>query len=378
MHSQRVQFIDIMRGVAVVVMVMGHSIDSVLSLNARTTEAFRLYDAVRGFTAPIFLFVSGFVFAIATERRWNEYLSFTPSLRGRALKIFALLLIGYALHLPFLSFQKLLHDTRPEEYAQLFQVDVLHCVAISMLMLHALVLLSRTPAAFARVTLAFTVVLVLVTPLLWPLDLSPIVTRALAPYFNQTNLSIFPVFPYAAFMLAGALAGHYFVRAQQERRERLFFRNMTRLALVAGVCGFVFDLLPVTIYPPHDYWKASPNFFLIRFGAVMLVTAAYFYIKRWPGFIERPVLALSKASLFVYTLHLVIVYGSAVNPGLQQVVGKSLPYYVAASVGIAVLGGMIALTYFWNYARSHHQWSSRFVQAGLASTIIYLFFSNPW
>ena len=378
MHSQRIQFLDIMRGLAVVVMVMGHSIDSVLSLDARVTDVFRLYDAVRGFTAPIFLFVSGFVFAIATERRWMDYRSFTPALRSRILKVFLLLVIGYALHLPFLSFNKLLHDTRPEEYAQLFQVDVLHCVAISLLILHVIVLFSKTPRLFSRVAMATTAVLVLATPLLWPLDLSRIVTPAFAPYFNQTNVSIFPVFPYSAFMLAGAVAGHFFVAARARQRELDFFRAVVRLALLAALCGVVFDLLPVSIYPPHDYWKASPNFFLIRLGAVLLVTAVYYFIKKWPVMIEHPVRALSQASLMVYAVHLVVVYGSAANPGLQQVVGKTLPYYAAAGVGMAVLGGMIVLAYFWNYARTHHLWPSRFIQAGFASTIIYLFFTKPW
>ena len=153
MHSQRIQFLDIMRGIAVVVMVMGHSIDSVLSLDARSTDAFRLYDAVRGFTAPIFLFVSGFVFTIATERRWIECRSWSQPLRSRLLRILLLLVIGYALHLPFFSLNKLLHNTKPEEYAQLFQVDVLHCVAISLLILQAFVLLSKTPGLFARITM---------------------------------------------------------------------------------------------------------------------------------------------------------------------------------------------------------------------------------
>ena len=80
----------------------------------------------------------------------------------------------------------------------------------------------------------------------------------------------------------------------------------------------------------------------------------------------------------VYAVHLVVVYGSAANPGLQQVVGKTLPYYAAAGVGMAVLGGMIVLAYSWNYARTHHLWPSRFIQAGFVSTIIYLFFTKPW
>ncbi|MEK9137318.1 MAG: hypothetical protein AAB393_09350, partial [Bacteroidota bacterium] len=166
--------------------------------------------------------------------------------------------------------------------------------------------------------------------------------------------------------------------AQKEGREKRFFNGVLTFALVTAVCGIVFDLLPITLYPPHDYWKASPNFFLLRLSAVLLVTAGFFFVQRLPSVLEHPVQSLGQASLLVYAVHLVIVYGSAANEGLQQVVGKTLPYYAAAAVGCAVLASMVALVYFWNHARTHYTWPSRFVQAGFASTIMYLFFTNPW
>lgn len=377
-QNQRIQFLDIMRGVAVVVMVLGHSIDAVLSVDARTTEAFRLYDAVRGFTAPIFLFVAGCAFTIITERRWEEYRTFSRSLRNRLLKIIVLVIVGYALHLPYFSLHKLLHETKPEEYAQLFQVDVLHCVAAGILILQAFVFMSRTPVTFHRIVVTAASLLVLVTPFIWSVDVSPQVGSALAPYFNQTRASIFPVFPYSAFMFAGVVFGHLFLKAQPGHTVGRFFRGVFMIALGAAVCGIVFDLIPLSLYPPHDYWKTSPNFFLLRLSAVLIVTTGFFHLGKLPSMLERPVLALGQASLLVYAVHLVMVYGSAANVGLTQVIDKTLPYYAAAGVGIAVLCGMIMLTYAWNYLRTHHTWSSRFVQAGFVSVIIYLFITNPW
>ncbi len=374
----RIHFLDVMRGVAVVVMVIGHSIDSVLSVDARTTEAFRLYDAVRGFTAPIFLFVAGFAFTVVTERKWELYHTWSKPFRSRVSKVLLLLVIGYALHLPFYSWHKLLTQGGPQDYAQLFQADVLHCVAFSLLVLQAFVMLSQTPRIFAIITGAVTTLMVLTTPFIWSIDFARHVGPVLAPYFNQSTMSIFPVFPYAAFMFAGAMVGHFFLAARREDQERKFFFRVMVFSLAAAVCGVVFDLLPVTLYPPHDYWKASPNFFLLRLSAVLFVTTGFFYLRRLPDVLERPVLALGQASLLVYTAHLVIVYGSAANIGLAQIVGRTLPYYAAGAVGIAVLCGMVLLTHTWHYLRTHHEWPSRVVQAGMASTIVYLFFTNPW
>ena len=374
----RIHFLDVMRGVAVVVMVMGHSIDSVLSDHARVTEAFRLYDAVRGFTAPIFLFVAGFAFAVVTVRKWDVYHTWSKPFRSRLSKVVLLLIIGYALHLPFYSLNKLLSQAGPKDYAQFFQSDVLHCVAFSMITLQAFVMLSRTPRIFALVTGAATTLMVLVTPIIWSIDFARRVGPVLAPYFNQSSPSIFPVFPYAAFMFSGAVVGKFFLVAHRDGKERKFFSRIIVIALAAAVGGVVFDLLPVTVFPPHDYWKASPNFFLLRLSAVLFVTTGFFYLRKLPDVLERPVLALGQASLLVYSAHLVIVYGSAANIGLAQIVGRVLPYYAAAGVGIAVLCAMVWLTHAWTYLRTHHEWPSRVVQAGMASTIVYLFFTNPW
>lgn len=374
----RIHFLDVMRGVAVVVMVIGHSIDSVLSVDARTTEAFRLYDAVRGFTAPIFLFVAGFAFAVVTVRKWELYHTWSKPFRSRVTKVFLLLVVGYALHLPFYSLHKLLTQGGPQDYAQFFQADVLHCVAFSLLALQVFVMLSRTPRIFAFATATATTLMVLATPIIWSIDFARHVGPVLAPYFNQSSMSIFPVFPYAAFMFSGAVVGQFFLVAHGDNRERKFFSRIVFFAFAAAVCGLVFDLLPVTLYPPHDYWKASPNFFLLRLSAVLFVATGFFYLRRLPEVLERPVLALGQASLLVYSAHLVIVYGSAANIGLAQIVGRVLPYYAAAAVGIAVLCAMVLLTHAWNYLRTHHEWPSRVVQAGMASTIVYLFFTNPW
>jgi peptidoglycan/LPS O-acetylase OafA/YrhL len=374
----RIEFLDIMRGIAIVVMVIGHSIDSVLSDGARATEAFRLYDAVRGFTAPIFLFVAGFAFTIATERRWDDYRRFSRPLRGRILKILALLIIGYGLHLPYFSLTKLVHETGPSELAQLLQADVLHCVAASLLTLQILVLFSPSLRVFGMLSTGLTALAVLATPLVWITNVVLYVGPVLAPYFNQSQTSIFPVFPFGAFLFSGAALGHFYLTLSNSNKENKFGPLVFKLAVAAGLCGFLLDLVPLTVYPAHDYWKASPNFFLVRLSAVLFVTVAFVYLRKLPVLIERPVVTLGQASLLVYATHLVVVYGSPANIGMGQLVGRTLPYAGAVAVGVAVLCGMILLAHFWTHVRRHHLAPSRFVQAGFASTIVYLFVTNPW
>lgn len=377
-QSQRVQFLDVMRGVAVAVMVMGHSIDSVLSVGVRASEAFRLYDAVRGFTAPIFLFVAGYAFSIVTERRWESFHALRAPAGRRLLKILLLFVVGYALHFPFFSLEKLLHNTRPEEYAQFFQVDVLHCLAASLLLAQLLVLVLPTPRAVVLAAATMAALAVLGAPLVWQVDCSELLSPLVAPYVNGRVLTIFPIFPYAGFLFSGIVIGHYFLEAEQKKAQPAFVKKLLIIGLLAIMAGIIFDTLPWGLYPSHDFWKTSPNFFVIRLGVVLLVTAGFLSLKRLPSFVTKQIVALGQASLLVYAAHLLLVYGSAANDGLMQRIGQVLSYFQAAGVGLAVLAAMIVLVHAWNYSRSNYLPFLRFAQAAATSLLLFHFLTRPW
>jgi len=367
-----------MRGFAVIVMVMGHSIDSVLSPAARATELFRFYDGVRGFTAPLFLFISGFAFAVVALKRWDAYVAFGSPARRRLTKMIALLGLGYALHFPFFSLNKLLNDTRPQEYAMMFQVDILHCLAVSILILMTFIVVARTPQRFVALTAGAAALIVLATPLVWLADLSGVATPLLAPYFNQNVPSIFPLFPFGAYLFTGAALGVAFMQARQERREQVVLRKMFAIGLAASVAGLLLDLQPVVLYPPHDFWKTSPNFFLVRIGIIAAVTSLIFRVRALPPRAADTLVLLGQSSLIVYAVHLVLVYGSAANQGLAQIIGPRLSPAGALTVAVGVLMVMVTLVYSRNTLREHHYYPLRLLQAGFTSTILYFFLTKPY
>jgi uncharacterized membrane protein len=378
MQLKRIHFLDIMRGFAVVVMVMGHSIDAVLSREVRASDWFRLYDAFRGFTAPMFLFVSGFAYATATQKRWEDFRSFSKPLLKRLKRIGLLFLVGYALHFPFFSFDKIVHEAQPEQLAQMFQADVLHCVGASLLILHLLIWLIPSQRAFTLTLAGLAGAMVLASPIVWSIDFAPLVSPVLSPYFNQTQLSLFPLFPFAGFLFAGVVAGFLFLEARLHERENAFVGRMALAAVLAIVAGLVFDWLPVQLYPAHDFWKSSPNWFIIRLGIVALVSLGFYSIRKFPASIEKTLTALGQTSLLVYAVHLMIAYGSPVNHGLMQKIGQTLAAHHAVGVGLTVLGAMLLLTYAWQYVRRNYFVPARVLQAGLASTVLYTFFLRAW
>jgi len=367
-----------MRGFAVVVMVLGHSIDAVLGPDARATEVFRIYDALRGFTAPLFLFISGYAFAVVTGPRWGEFSSFAAPARRRVGKMAGLLILGYALHFPFFSLNKLLYNTRPEEYAMMFQVDILHCLAVSIIMLQLLVVITRTRERFLLVTAAAGTAIVLVSPLIWLIDLRGMLPAIIAPYLSQQQPSLFPLFPFTAYLFAGAVTGLLYVRARSEGRESLFFRRIAHVSALAVVIGVVCDLLPLRVYPAHDFWKTGPDFFAIRLGAILLMTTGFFAVRRLPPAVGKHLVVLGKASLLVYAVHLVLVYGSAANDGLMQIIGQRLDPFSTLCVAAGVLLLMLTSVHAWNAVRERHDPHWRVLQAGFTSTLLYFFLTRPY
>jgi uncharacterized membrane protein len=367
-----------MRGFAVIVMVMGHSIDAVLSQQVRAIEAFRLYDAARGFTAPLFLFISGFAFSVVAMQRWNQYATFGPATRKRITRLLWLLALGYALHFPFFSLNKLLHNTRPEEYAMMFQVDILHCFAVTMLILHGLVALCRTPERFVRVVALLGTAIVASGPIVWQIDFSSVLSPVVAPYFNQKVPSIFPLFPYAGYLCAGAVTGLLHLRARSIGTETAFLKILLGSGVAIGLTGLVFDLLPVNLYPPHDFWRVSPDFFIIRLGVIGAITAGFFSLRRLPDAVASNLVVLGQGSLLIYAIHLVLVYGSAANDGLMQIIGQRLAPLQAAAVALGVLLLMLTTLRSWNALREGHYWKLRILQAGFTSSMLYFFLTKPF
>jgi hypothetical protein len=367
-----------MRGFAVVLMVIGHSLDSVLTNEARTTGWFQVYDFFRGFTAPLFLFVSGLAFSVATGKRWTEHTRYSPHLRRRLLRILLLFAIGYALHVPFLSLEKTFSMADRGATASLFQADVLQCVAGSLLLLHVLILLLRSKTLFIHVLTLLVPAIVLLTPLVSREDFSSVLSPVLSPYLNRQQLSLFPLFPYAAFLFAGTVAGYYLLQWRQKAGEQQVLVRIAGFGAAAALLAVVTDLLPLSVYPLHDFWKTNPIFFLLRLGVVAEIAVVFILLRGIPETLRHRLTLLGRWSLLVYTVHIVIVYGSALNSGLAQIVGRTLPATSAFIAAAGILLGMTLLVHAWDHARSHHYHLSRYLQAGLGSSLLYLFLIRPF
>jgi len=179
-------------------------------------------------------------------------------------------------------------------------------------------------------------------------------------------------------MFCGVVTGHFFAKAAKENRMGEFIVSLGIVSAVCAVAGVLFDLLPVTPYPAHDFWKTSPLFFLLRMAGVVQLTIFFYTLRRIPERLQFHLTALGQSSLLIYSVHILMVYGSAANAGLLQLVGQTQTVEVAVGAGFAMLFLMLGLAHGWDYLRSKHFVTSQYFQAGLAGVVLYLFLLRPF
>lgn len=357
--KKRYVFLDVLRIIAIVEMIHGHTLDALLSPALRSTGFFVWWTNVRGYTAPLFLFAAGFALAIATLPRHLEYMHFTRSLRRRMKRIFFVILIGYLMYLPYFSLWKTIQTIGSPGWQSLLSVDILRCIGVSLLILQMWYLL-RFPDA---VTIVFFSCMTLLLPVLTPLlEQSSIIAGlpdVLRYYFTGSR---FPLFFYSSYLFLGFITGYAFLRA----RASWIWR-------VTGA-GLAFIIIAYLLRQAGVLWSLSV--FLDKGGILLLLTAACERAESVWRRLPAAVRILGQESFIVYVIHVFILYGSFLNPGLRHIFGMDLIYREVYFVFLWLLLAMGVLGYVWNRLKHEYPRTGRFVRYLVYMTFVVIFLSS--
>lgn len=342
---RRVAFIDLARAVAVVMMVQGHTIDVLLDEPYRQGAFYEWWLFVRGLTSCMFLTLSGVAFSLTTCRHWQAHLRWSPRVVKRVRRFLFFFALAYLVRFPMGKFSHLKWASA-ERWESFFVVDILQLVALTLLGLQVLIVLTRTPRRFAIASAVLAVAVVVLTPFTWHADWIGWPVWA-AAYLNSSTGSLFPLFPWAGYILAGSFIGVVL----QQRAIAIDPERFVRLTFYAGtasaVTGLVFAEASPRVYGDLDFWRTSPSAFLYRLGGVIVNLGVVAAIGRYLMRIPRPVQALAEESLTVYIVHVCILYGSLWNPSLLRFVSPQDPMGTFFWIAVLVLA-MTALAWAWN------------------------------
>jgi acyltransferase len=316
--------LDRARAVAVIAMVMGHTLDAVLSDTARQSTGMLAYWSLRAITAPLFLFVAGWAFATTVQRTraqglsvWRRYLP----------RVGLLLFWGYALRWPGWALEGLLAG-HVEIWRHLLAFDALHGVAGALLIGSGVlsVVAGRGPrmAVLAGLALLFPWVSPWVRQVVftghWPLVLE----QALVG-----RTSNFPLFPWSAYFFVGCVAGLGLVGVKRLPHWMILLGGGTGMLGLVSLWGgsAASQWGDVTLV----CWRVG--LLGVAAGLAMLLPAR---LDGWLGPVGR-------ASLWVYVVHLPLAYGWSTFPGLGSRLGHSQTAPAALGLALAVLATSLAL-----------------------------------
>lgn len=389
--ARRLAYIDWMRGLACLLMFQTHCYNSWLSPADRKSALYAYSQLGGTMPAPLFIFLAGVSFALVTEKLrekgWDRRaIAKQTILRGAEI---------YGLGLLF-RIQEFALGFTIAPWTDLFRVDVLNILGISMMLMGVLCWLtasranvvvskpSSSPAAssgsaldaspakslwlaksrdraIAAGILAAAVVAI-VTPLVWKTTRFSAMPWQLETYLNGVHTFgrpqawLFPIFPWTAFAFAGLAIGFVLLSDFAKKHQTKAFVALAAAGILACLLSVLFDASPVRFYSTsaYDYWHTSPNFFLMRCGILLIILFSAYAWCRW-GFAHHgfsPVIQLGQTSLLVYWVHMEFVYGSL------SILPKGKCSIASATAGLVVIFlAMLALSMGRTY------WKKRAVRA---------------
>ena len=330
------------------VMVMAHVNDAWTRDADRQGGLYLLTVFVAGLASPLFLFLAGLSLSMAASRR-AESIGHVDAARlalKRGIQVFALAFL-FRLQSQLLGWGAL---------SNFLKVDILNVMGLAMMAAALLWRVSESRAVRVALFALAAIILAMTTPLVREAGVLAGLPDPIEAYIRPLpGRTTFALFPWAGFVVAGAIAGELIQAARSSRQERRLQTGLLFCGLAGIGLGYAASFQP-SIYPVANFWTSSPTFFFIRLGlcVVMLPIARaidvfHQAVPRWLGGNARQpgvvTATLGRSSLFVYWIHVEMVYGVLGRPLRRQ-----LPIE-ASLIATALLCGLLYAIVRWKDRR---------------------------
>jgi uncharacterized membrane protein len=304
--AHRRQYLDWLRGIGVLIMIEGHALDSWTRLEDRTRDGYERAILIAGFGAPLFLFLAGVALALAAGSRVRKGWT-----RGRIADA-ALRRGAWIFGLAFLFRLQSWIISGGAFPGSLLKVDILNVMGLSMVAAAAAWPLGRTPLSRAVIYSVLTAVFAMLTPIVratpWLSALPDPIEAYLRP---APGSSSFTLFPWTGFLTGGAALGTWLDLLRSPSSERRGVAAITAIGAAVALAGYTASFLPA-LYANSNFWTSSPTFFFLRLGVVIASIGLGYTALRLGH--QGPLLEFGRASLFVYWIHVEMVYGVLTTP----------------------------------------------------------------
>lgn len=311
-YKTRIQSIDLLRGIVIVLMALDHVRDffGAYTYNAQDivhiTPALFMTRWITNLCAPTFMFLSGlsaYLYYLKTSRRETSLFLLK---RGLFLVLLEITIVGYSWKFQFNS--------------DIF-LQVIWVLGVSMITLAGFIWLPR------KIILSLSIAIIVVHNLFD--NFSPDASSGFSLLWHFLHIPfdfqlqgftidvVYPLLPWPAVMALGFCLGHWMQEPVDIRNKNFMLLGIFLLGLFImlrvidqygdtyhwqqtdDVIKTALSFIKVTKYPPSLFYV------LINLG---IVTALWPLLERWKGFGSQFVLCFGKAALFFYLLHLPLIH----------------------------------------------------------------------
>lgn len=373
--KERLIFIDVMRGIAVLWMIETHVVDVALKSDLMNGWFFKILNISNGFVSVSFLFCAGAGLYLATRAKGAQWRAYQKPLWTYLRRLSFIMLIAYWLHLPEFSLARSFNFT-PQQFNFWVQVDILQTIVSTSLFSLLIILAVKSEKALTWIFAGLAMATMLVTPAVRTHD--PFAWGLWSPitaYFAGPPISNFPLFPWATYFFGGFAIASFFYAA---KNKNLFAVRVMVGSLIMILSTWGGDVL-TGAYDAASWWHISPAHTIFRLGGASIVFCALYLLEKYYK-ATRGGDALRLAgqeSLYLYVSHLLLVYGSVANFGLKYLVGSRLNYLGVAAIIAAIMAFCYYTAWGWRYLKdTQPKKASRIVYA-VTALMIAIFIVNP-
>jgi len=375
--KEKVRYVsaDLLRGLVIIIMIEVHVFNAFLIPELRQTGWFGILNFINGLVAPSFLFVSGFAFQVSSGAKLDEMRKLGKAFWKKIGRIFQIIIIGYALHLPFYSLSKIINEATPQLLENFFAVDVLQCIGFGLLFLFLTRLLLKSDKTYHYFLIASLIIVTLISPFSWKIEFANYLPVVIANYFNRLHGSLFPIFPWLNFLLAGGIFAKYFVASCEKNKEENFINYIA----IGGLVTLLFGHLFYSGLFPRSLTSILPNpvFYLERLGYIFVLFFICWYVDKKFDMKKSFILDASRESLLVYWLHLIIIFGAFWGgKSLAGIIGMTHSVLEASIATIILIFAMIIAAKIWGWIKMKYpKYTSLGVKVLVAVLLIVFIFS---
>ena len=299
--SNRLLYLDWVRGLAAVTMLQGHVFHSFLNTDLRSGGPYRFSQFCGGMPPAIFLFLTGVTFAFLMESQERKGASAFSRWQASLRRSGYLFFVAFAFRVQLWLFARYF-SPGSSPWTDILRVDILNCMGFSLAVLSLAALL---PSAYRiRVCLIAGLVIAGVSPWITQMDwsgVSPLVRN----YFVPSN-QFFGFFPWASFVAFGLSFGSLLRSLKADQ----FTPVMQKTALGGILLAIGSNAIPLPLYAHADFWLDSPALVMIKVGVILvLISFAFIWLLQPAAQSWSWIRTLGTNSLLVYWVHIELVYG---------------------------------------------------------------------